>query len=330
MFAALSATNEAILYARSPEQLFQQVCDAALASGDFQSTAVFLLRPGTSNLELAAGAGQNIEQLRTIDISVDASRPEGTGLCGQAFRDQRPCVSNDYTNDVRSLAWRERIAEQPIGALAALPLLRNGRSVGVLCVSLRDAGTLDHQTVSLLMRMSENVSFALDNFDHAEQKAKAEEQKDRLARMFEALGATNEAIMRAKTRAELFELVCEAAVVGGKFTSTTIALAKPGDVFLRNGCIGRPRSGERKNACDVGRRLASRGTGYHRNRVPHTASLHQQRLSGRLRQRTAHFSKAVRRRRNTIGCGIAVAEGRQSRSAFCCSCPASLARSAPN
>ena len=29
MFAALSATNEAILYARSPEQLFQQVCDAA-------------------------------------------------------------------------------------------------------------------------------------------------------------------------------------------------------------------------------------------------------------------------------------------------------------
>jgi diguanylate cyclase (GGDEF)-like protein len=252
MFAALSATNEAILYAKSPGQLFQQVCDAALASGDFLTTAVFLLRPGTSNLELTAGAGLHIELLRTIDISVDASRPEGTGLCGQAFRDQRPCVSNDYANDERSLAWRARIAEQHIGALAALPLLRNGQSVGVFCVSLRDAGALDQQIVSLLMRMSENVSFALDNFDHAEQKARVEEQKDRLARMFEALGATNEAIMRAKTRAELFELVCQAAVLGGNFTSTTIALAKSDDESLETVASVLP---DRKRARNV--RLSS-------------------------------------------------------------------------
>ena len=104
MFAALSATNEAILYAKSPEQLFQQVCDAALASGDFLTTAIFLQQPGTSSLKLTAGAGRNVEQLHTIDISVDASRPEGNGLCGQAFRSQTPCVSNDYINDERSLA----------------------------------------------------------------------------------------------------------------------------------------------------------------------------------------------------------------------------------
>jgi len=50
--------------------------------------------------------------------------------------------------------------------------------------------------------------------------------------MFTALCATNEAIMRAKTRPELFQRVCEAAVLGGSFTSTTIALAKPDDEFL--------------------------------------------------------------------------------------------------
>ena len=43
--------------------------------------------------------------------------------------------------------------------------------------------------------------------------------------MLAALSATNEAIMRAGSRGELFELVCVAAASGGKFTSTSIALA---------------------------------------------------------------------------------------------------------
>ena len=34
--------------------------------------------------------------------------------------------------------------------------------------------------------------------------------------MFAALSATNEAIMRAKSRTEMFELVCEAAAQGGQ------------------------------------------------------------------------------------------------------------------
>ena len=51
--------------------------------------------------------------------------------------------------------------------------------------------------------------------------------------MFSALSATNEAIMRARKREELFDLVCEAAVNGGRFTSTVIALAEPGNDFLR-------------------------------------------------------------------------------------------------
>ena len=51
--------------------------------------------------------------------------------------------------------------------------------------------------------------------------------------MFAALSATNEAIMRAKSRTELFDLVCEAAVQGAKFSSTTIALAEPDSEFLR-------------------------------------------------------------------------------------------------
>jgi hypothetical protein len=43
--AALNATNEAILYAKSPEELYAKVCEAAFSVGDFLAVAVFLLEP---------------------------------------------------------------------------------------------------------------------------------------------------------------------------------------------------------------------------------------------------------------------------------------------
>ncbi len=215
--AALSATNEAILYAKSPEELYRQVCKAAFSSGDFLATAVFLLKPKTNMLRLAAGFGEDIARLSSIDISIVAGAPEGSGVCGQAFRDQKISVSNDFLNDVRSLAWRQGACEACVDAAAALPLTCNGRSVGVLLVTRREAGSLNDHIVSLLERMSANISYALDNFDREAARKTGEQAMQRLNRMFGAISGTNEAIVRAKSRAELFELVCEAAVLDGMY-----------------------------------------------------------------------------------------------------------------
>ena len=121
-FAALSATNEAILYAKTPGELYRQVCEAAFSSGDFLATAIFLLEPGTDVLRFATGFGEDIVRLCKIDISVVAGTPEGSGVCGQAFRDQRVVIINDYLNDARSqrsLRWCA--ARHPIRGRVAQP-----------------------------------------------------------------------------------------------------------------------------------------------------------------------------------------------------------------
>jgi diguanylate cyclase (GGDEF)-like protein len=231
--AALSATNEAILYAQSPEELYRQVCKAAFSSGDFLATAVFLLEPGTNLLRFAAGFGEDIVRLCKIDISILAGTPEGSGVCGQAFRDQKVIVSNDFLNDNRSLAWREGAAKAQVGAAAALPLTCNGRGVGVLLVTLREAGSLTDPIVSLLERMSANISYALANFDREAARQNGERAMRRLNRMFGALSATNEAILRARTPQELYQLVCDAAVHSGKSIATVVFLAEPGSIWLK-------------------------------------------------------------------------------------------------
>jgi diguanylate cyclase (GGDEF)-like protein len=232
-FAALNATNEAILYAKSPEELYEKVCEAAFSSGDFLATSVFLLEPDTNLLRFAVGFGEDAARLRGIDISIVADTPEGSGVCGQAFRDRKLCISNDYLNDAHSLAWRQGAAAGQVGAAACLPLTCNGRSVGVFLVTRREAGSIDAPIVALLERMSANLSFALDNFDHEASRKDGERAMRRLNRMFGAISATNEAILRAKTEQELYQRVCDAAVYSGKSVATVVMLSEPGSIWLK-------------------------------------------------------------------------------------------------
>ena len=232
MFAALSATNEAILRAKSQEEFFQQVCEAALRSGNFVATVVLLREPGTDALKAVAWAG-DAERLRLRSYSICETSPVGNGLAGMAFRTRKPCVSNDLMNDERMKSWHENARRAGVGAAAALPLIRSGESVGVLVVTLSSAGALDDETVALLVRMADNLSFGLDNLDREAERKRSEKAARRLAKMFAALSATNEAILHAKTADELYQLVCDAAVHVGRSLAATVLLAEPESPWLQ-------------------------------------------------------------------------------------------------
>ena len=232
MFAALSATNEAIMRAKSREELFDLVCEAAANGGRFTSTTIALADSGSDLLRIVAAAGPAAETTRHVRMSVDEARPEGRGLSGTAFRTRRPCITNDYMIDQRVAAFQAVAGTYGAQSGAAYPLLVRGEPVGVMIYMSRDKDTFTPEFSELLQRLADNVSFALESFDRADDKARTEIQKERLTRMLAALSSTNEAIIRATSRAELFELVCEAAAKGGKFTSTSIMLMKPDDDFL--------------------------------------------------------------------------------------------------
>ncbi len=232
-FAALSAINEAILYAKSPDELYQKVCEAGFSSGDFLAVAVFLIEPDGRRLRYAAGCGEDVARLRSILITTVEGTPEGSGVGGEAFRNQRLCISNDFLNDPRSLAWREGAARAGIGAAAALPLICGGRSVGVLFVTRSEAGSLDEQMISLFERMSANISYALENFERETARQNGDRAARRLTRMFGAISATNEAILRAKTEQDLYQRVCDASVHSGKSLATVVLLREEGSHWLK-------------------------------------------------------------------------------------------------
>jgi diguanylate cyclase (GGDEF)-like protein/PAS domain S-box-containing protein len=174
MFAALSATNEAVLHATSPEDLYQRVCDAAVDGGQLLSAGVLLFDTETPWVMVAAASGAGKARLYQARISTDESIPEGRGLVGAAYRLGKPCISNDYLNDPASQTWRA-IAKD-VGAAAVVPLTRGGQPIGALAFYAREKRIFDGEVVRLLERMADNVVFGLYNFELEENRQRAEER----------------------------------------------------------------------------------------------------------------------------------------------------------
>jgi diguanylate cyclase (GGDEF)-like protein/PAS domain S-box-containing protein len=173
MYAAISGTNEAILHARNPEELYQQVCEVAVHSGQIVNASVLLPDNETQWAKVTAVAGMGADTLRSLKLSFDSSKPEGRGLVGTAFATRSTCVINDLSSDPRVSLWRSAAGKEGAQAGAAIPLLRNAQPVGVLLLYSREKGAFDDEIVSLLERMARNIVFTLDNFELEVMRQKA-------------------------------------------------------------------------------------------------------------------------------------------------------------
>ncbi|SRR5579859_3048753 len=175
MFAALSDTNEAIMRVTTPEDLYQQVCEAAVHGGRLLAASLCVPCENFKDAKIVAVAGAGA-YLRDTRPSIDTSIPQGQGLIGTAFRSQVPCVSNDFLNDPRTMPWHQIAREVGIASGAALPLVQNGRTIGVLLLHSTDKQAFDEEIVQLLMRLGRNVVFALDNIKREAERKVAEAQ----------------------------------------------------------------------------------------------------------------------------------------------------------
>jgi diguanylate cyclase (GGDEF)-like protein len=88
---------------------------------------------------------------------------------------------NDYLADPRAAAFHGTARTDGTNSGASFPLLAHGQVVGVMSFMSREKDTFTSEFAELLQRLVDNVSFALENFDRADEKTKADERIEYLA-----------------------------------------------------------------------------------------------------------------------------------------------------
>jgi PAS domain S-box-containing protein len=175
LYAALSQCNQAIVRCASEEELFQQICRAAVQLGGMKMAWIGTVDSDTRMVRVAASFGKDADAyLKDIEISTDTGSPLGQGPTGTAIRENQQVWSQDLENDPRAAPWQVRREGAGFRAWAALPLCRDGVPVGALNLYAAERDAFDEAARNLLAEMATDINFALDNFAHAAARERAE------------------------------------------------------------------------------------------------------------------------------------------------------------
>lgn len=173
LYAALSATNEAIARLRDRDALFSQICRIVVEEAGFSFAWVGLLDSANSVINVSARFGDDRGYLDRIRVSTDPMLPEGRGLAGLVVREGKHRIANDVANNQVVQHWQEELTRAGICSTATFPLLQGGKVIGTFHLYSREKDQFTGEIVTLLEKIAAAVSYALDNLENERQRATA-------------------------------------------------------------------------------------------------------------------------------------------------------------
>ncbi len=158
----LARVNESIVSSQTREELFQQVCAAAVNQGGFKLAWLGIVNSPTPEVIPIAFGGSAAEYLQGLKFYAD-DRPEGRGPTGRCLRAGIPCICNDVDRDSNIQPWLEKLRVHGLKSLAALPLRSGGQVVGAWMIYDGQVDCFRQKEMALLEEIAKDISFALDN-----------------------------------------------------------------------------------------------------------------------------------------------------------------------
>ena len=201
---AINEISSVITREKDVYSLLQKICEILHRVRGYKMVWAGLLREETKEVVPVAKAGIEEGYLENVRITYNDSET-GRGPTGMAIKTRKPQVMKDIPHDERFKPWREEALKRGYVSSAAVPLVYGDRVYGALNVYSDSSDIFTDEEIKLLMRVGEDIAFALKAIEDEEKKKKAElaarkrgEQHAVIARIGELFmrGAEIEALMQ--------------------------------------------------------------------------------------------------------------------------------------
>ncbi|MFN2646683.1 MAG: putative bifunctional diguanylate cyclase/phosphodiesterase [Burkholderiales bacterium] len=162
--AMLSGINSLIVRVRNREALYKEACNIAVQNGGFRIAWLGLVDDSETRVGPVACAGDVGDYLSHVPLSTDPKRPD-FGFVGRAVRSLTPVISQDSQRHGR---LKRHTAARGIGSFATIPLVKNGKAVGVFALYAAEPGHFDAEEMRLLAELAGDITFALEHIEKSE------------------------------------------------------------------------------------------------------------------------------------------------------------------
>jgi two-component system, cell cycle sensor histidine kinase and response regulator CckA len=170
---ATRGINRLIVQERDLEQLLTKACEILAQTRGYSLVWVGLPEPDSSRLRPAARAGRHTGYLDEVTVTWDEAQT-GQGPAGWAMRTGQVCVSPDTATDPRFEPWRNHAMARGLVSVAAVPMIKEGKALGVITLYSDRKGTFHEAEVNLLKELASDLAFAWQSIEHERERRRAE------------------------------------------------------------------------------------------------------------------------------------------------------------
>ncbi|MDI1255589.1 MAG: PAS domain S-box protein [Flavobacterium sp.] len=181
LYAFNSAINQAIVHIKDQQKLMDNSCLIAIDIGKFKLAWINTIEDKRLKRVSIAGTTEAIAAAAPYDGLVVEDLIFHETPTGNVFRTGRYAVSNDIMNDPAVAKWKPGLLTCGLQSSISLPIKKFGNTVGVFELHAGTKDFFDEEEIALLLEATDDISFAVENFE-----------KERIQKATEELVAKNE------------------------------------------------------------------------------------------------------------------------------------------
>lgn len=160
---ALGRSNEALIYAKTENELIQKVCES-ITYQDVYLLAWFgwALQDEQQNISIIASSGSALEYVKDLKISW-GDNELGNGPTGKSIRFGLVQVNNNLSQNIAFSPWKSKAEAFGFGSSVSLPVRIKEKVAGSLTVYAKEANAFGADEVELFEELGANLGYGIES-----------------------------------------------------------------------------------------------------------------------------------------------------------------------
>ena len=183
IYAFISQVNQHISHMRNTDLLFSNICSMALKFGNFKGAWIGLNNSTGKHFSIVEHSGisqNNFESFAKVSCIEN-------GIEYVVLNSGKYYVSNDIERDFELEDWLPFVRDLEFQSCMILPIKKSGKIIGTLNLYSGKKDFFEKEEISLLLELTNDITFALDLFEKEKVLLEAEQKILRTGKRFRAL-----------------------------------------------------------------------------------------------------------------------------------------------